>query len=43
MTDIKVRDEIQATDKLHTFKQWFNGLKHFFSVKVSPEQKIKGD
>lgn len=34
--DIQVKDDASITDKLHTFKRWFNGMKHFFTVKSLP-------
>lgn len=40
---IDVKDEIKVTERLATTKRWFNGAKHFFSVKVLPPQKKKGD
>lgn len=36
---IKVSDEITVVDKIDTNKRWFNGVKHFFTVKVLPKQK----
>ena len=26
---VKVSDTIKATDKMHTYKRWFNGVKDF--------------
>lgn len=45
MNDLKIRtkDDTRIEDKLYTYKRWFNGVKHFFSVKVLPAQKKKGD
>lgn len=36
---IKVKDDITVTDKIHTYKRWFNGLKHFFTVKTLPPKQ----
>lgn len=36
---IKVSDTVKVTDKLHTYKRWFNGMKHFFTVKTLPPKK----
>jgi hypothetical protein len=33
---IDVQDSVQAQDKLSTWKKWFNGAKHFFTVKSLP-------
>jgi hypothetical protein len=33
---VSVSDDIKATDRLHTYKRWFNGMKHFFTVKTLP-------
>lgn len=33
---IKTKDSSKVTDKLHTYKRWFNGMKHFFTVKTLP-------
>lgn len=35
---IIVKDDIGVTDKLHTYKRWFNGLKFFHTVKVLPKE-----
>jgi hypothetical protein len=36
---VKVKDDVKATDKMHTYKRWFNGMKHFFTVKTLPPRK----
>lgn len=36
---VKTSDNIKATDKMYTYKQWFNGIKHFFTVKTLPPHK----
>lgn len=33
---VEVNDSIEVKDKLQTYKRWFNGMKHFFTVKVLP-------
>jgi hypothetical protein len=38
---VSVKDEIKSVDKLDVYKKWFNGLKHFFTVKPSPPQNKK--
>jgi hypothetical protein len=34
--NIKTKDNAKLTDKLSTYKKWFNGVKHFFTVKSIP-------
>jgi hypothetical protein len=36
---IKTADTVAVKDKAHTFKRWFNGMKHFFTVKVLPPRR----
>lgn len=36
---IKTQDNAKLNDKLYTYKAWFNGMKHFFTVKVLPPKK----
>lgn len=36
---VAVEDTVQVTDKIVTYKQWFNGVKKFFTVKVLPPRK----
>lgn len=33
---ISSADKVVVKDKLHTWKKWFNGIKHFFTVKTLP-------
>jgi hypothetical protein len=33
---VKASDTIQAKDSLSTYKRWFNGVKHFLTVKRLP-------
>lgn len=33
---INVKEETKPKDHLETYKKWFNGLKHFYTVKVNP-------
>lgn len=37
--EIKTSDEIKTQDKLDVWKHWFNGIKHFFTVKTLPPKK----
>lgn len=37
--NIKVSDELSVRDKITTTKMWFNGAKHFITVKVLPKHK----
>lgn len=37
--EVKTDDSVKANDKIYTYKRWFNGLKHFFTVKVDPPKK----
>lgn len=37
--NIQVKDNAQLTDKLYTYKMWFNGMKRFFTVKTLPPHK----
>lgn len=41
MANLKINtaDTIETKDKLHTYKRWFNGMKHFFTVKILPPKK----
>jgi hypothetical protein len=36
---VKTKEKVQVNDKVHTWKHWFNGIKHFFTVKVLPPRK----
>lgn len=36
---VKAKDDVKTIDKFHTYKQWFNGTKHFFTAKVLPPKK----
>lgn len=36
---VKVSDAIKVKDNLNTYKKWFNGMKHFFTVKTLPPHK----
>lgn len=36
---IKVTDRVSVRDKNDTQKSWFNGLKHFFTIKVLPPRR----
>lgn len=36
---INTQDKTIVSDKAHTYKKWFNGIKRFFTVKVLPPQK----
>lgn len=33
---VSVDDQIVVKDNLNTWKKWFNGMKHFMTVKVLP-------
>lgn len=33
---VDVKEKIKVTEHLGTYKRWFNGVKHFFTVKVLP-------
>lgn len=37
--EIKSGDTMTAADKLSTYKPWFNGIKHFYTVKTLPPRK----
>lgn len=37
--EINVQDSVQAKDSLSVWKRWFNGMKHFFTVKPLPPKK----
>lgn len=41
MNDLKIRtkDDTRIVDKLYTYKKWFNGIKHFFTVKLLPPKE----
>lgn len=39
---IHIPDNLAAQDKLGTYKPWFNGMKHFYTVKSLPP-RIKAD
>ncbi len=34
---IKVKEDIKLEENLFNFKRWFNGIKQFSSLKVSPK------
>lgn len=36
---VKTSDSIKAIDKMHTYKRWFNGMKHFWTVKLLPPRR----
>lgn len=36
---INTKDKTKAKDNLDTYKQWFNGIKHFFTLKVLPPRQ----
>lgn len=36
---IQVSDDVQAKDNLGVWKRWFNGVKHFFTVKPLPPKR----
>lgn len=38
---IKAVDKTSLTDGLGTYKRWFNGMKHFYTVKSLPPVKKK--
>lgn len=33
---VSVKENVTTTDKMHTYKRWFNGMKHFYTAKVLP-------
>lgn len=37
--NVSVSEAVGVRDKLETYKAWFNGMKHFFTVKVLPPKK----
>lgn len=37
--EINAGDTVTASDKISTYKPWFNGLKHFYTVKTLPPRK----
>lgn len=41
--EIKTDDSVKTSDKLYTYKRWFNGIKHFFTVKVNPPYHTRSD
>ncbi len=36
---IKARDNANVGERLATYKRWFNGIKHFFTVKILPPRR----
>lgn len=36
---VKTSDTVKTSDHLGTYKRWFNGMKHFFTVKALPPRK----
>lgn len=36
---IKVKEDVQVSEQLSTYKRWFNGIKHFFTIKVLPPRR----
>ncbi len=36
---VEVSEEVQTDESLSKWKPWFNGAKHFFSVKTLPPHK----
>lgn len=36
---IKVEDKIGVREVLDTYKRWFNGAKHFITVKLLPPKR----
>lgn len=36
---ISVSDSVKVKDDLNTWKRWFNGIKHFFTVKSLPPRR----
>lgn len=38
---VNVPDNLNVQDKMGTYKPWFNGMKHFDTVKTLPAQKKK--
>lgn len=39
LVSVSVSDQTIARDKLDVWKSWFNGIKHFFTVKVLPPRQ----
>lgn len=37
--EVNVEDKTKVRDKLDVWKKWFNGMKHFFTVKTLPPRK----
>lgn len=33
---VTVNDDVATLETLHKYKRWFNGVKHFFTVKPLP-------
>ena len=33
---VNIQEVIKSKDYLETYKRWFNGLKHFYTVKINP-------
>jgi hypothetical protein len=36
---ISAKEEVKVKDDLNTWKRWFNGIKHFFTVKTLPPRQ----
>jgi hypothetical protein len=36
---LSVKDDVKVSDPLGTYKRWFNGAKHFFTVKSLPPKQ----
>lgn len=36
---VAVSEKVEVKEQLGTYKRWFNGVKHFFTVKVLPPSK----
>lgn len=36
---IKTSETMSVKDKTNTYKKWFNGMKHFFTIKLLPPKQ----
>ena len=34
--EINVKEDVKVDEKLDTFKRWFDGVKHFITIKLTP-------
>lgn len=36
---INIQEKVETKDTLDVYKKWFNGLHHFYTIKVLPPKK----